>query len=100
MGLIFFKAPKHREFNYQPLYYDERKEELEKKIEKARRKDRGEYVPGDSIRGAFGRTGRGRYDSRRSENSDRVRRMITLVTAALLMIAVVYVAKYLGLMIL
>lgn len=26
----FFKLPKHKDFNYTPLYYDERKEELEK----------------------------------------------------------------------
>ena len=27
----FFKVPKHNKFNYQPLYYDERKEEMKKR---------------------------------------------------------------------
>lgn len=36
MGIpSFFKLPKHKEFNYSPLYYDERKEELEKKKKEA-----------------------------------------------------------------
>jgi len=30
-----FKQPKHRVFNYQPLYYDERKEALEQLIQNA-----------------------------------------------------------------
>lgn len=29
MALVFFKTNKHKRFNYKPLYYDERKEELE-----------------------------------------------------------------------
>ena len=32
----FFRTPKHRVFNYQPLYYDERKEELEERIARAK----------------------------------------------------------------
>ena len=28
----FFKIPKHRQFNYQPIYYDEQKEQLEERI--------------------------------------------------------------------
>jgi hypothetical protein len=33
MGIIkFFRLPRHRIFSYEPIYYDERKEELEKKI--------------------------------------------------------------------
>jgi len=30
MGLFNFSTPKPRQFNYRPLYYDERKERLEK----------------------------------------------------------------------
>jgi len=29
-----FKLPKHKQFNYQPLYYDERKEQLEERIKR------------------------------------------------------------------
>ncbi len=28
----FFRVPKHRQFNYQPIYYDEQKEQLEERI--------------------------------------------------------------------
>lgn len=28
----FFKIPQHRQFNYQPVYYDEQKEKLEERI--------------------------------------------------------------------
>ena len=30
MKISFFKTPKHRVFNYTPVYYDERKEHREK----------------------------------------------------------------------
>ena len=34
MGLpVFFKLQKHKRFNFVPRYYDERKEELKKKVE-------------------------------------------------------------------
>ena len=29
----FFKVPKHRQFNYQPVYYDEQKERLQERIQ-------------------------------------------------------------------
>ena len=36
MGIpSFFKLPRHKDFNYSPLYFDERKEELEKKKREA-----------------------------------------------------------------
>jgi hypothetical protein len=28
----FFKVPQHKQFNYEPLYYDERKERLQERI--------------------------------------------------------------------
>lgn len=30
MAITFFKTPKHKQFKYRPLFYDEKKEELEK----------------------------------------------------------------------
>jgi len=33
MGIpSFFKVPQHRQFHYEPIYYDERKERLEERI--------------------------------------------------------------------
>lgn len=99
MGLNFgiFKTTRHKVFNYQPLYYDERKEALDEKIEKARRKEKGEYVPGASIKGAFNK--RIRYDVKRSKSNDSIRRFITLAALVIFMIALVYIVKYLGLLV-
>jgi len=30
----FFKIPQHKQFNYEPLYYDERKEKLQERIKR------------------------------------------------------------------
>ena len=62
MGLriSFFKTPKHRVFNYTPIYYDERKERMQERLdaiekEKAEKEGREwkneRYVPGRNIRG-------------------------------------------------
>lgn len=101
MGLNFgiFKTTRHKVFNYQPLYYDERKEALDEKIEKARRKEKGEYVPGASIKGSFSANKRIRYDVKRSKSRDSVRRFITLAALVIFMIAMIYIVKYLGLLV-
>ena len=45
MGLFFnFNTPKARQFNYRPLYYDERKERLEKMKARAEAEKDGGYV--------------------------------------------------------
>ncbi len=49
MGIIkFFRLPKHRVFGYEPIYYDERKEELEKRVrnieEEIKAEKNGTYV--------------------------------------------------------
>ena len=51
----FFQQPKIRKFNYQPVFYDERKEALQNKIDAAERERNREYVPGASIKGSFKR---------------------------------------------
>ncbi len=34
MGIpSFFKTPRHKQFNYEPLYYDERKEKLQERMD-------------------------------------------------------------------
>lgn len=35
MALTFFKTPKNKQFNYRPLYYDQKKEEREKRLKSA-----------------------------------------------------------------
>ncbi len=60
MGFAFFKTPKHKVFNYQPLYFDERKERRENvKADALREKAKREgteykdenYYPGKYIKG-------------------------------------------------
>ncbi|MEF9986241.1 MAG: hypothetical protein RSC28_04290 [Bacteroidales bacterium] len=95
LNLGMFKTPRHRVFDYQPLYYDERKEALDEKIENARRKKSGEYVPGEGIRGSFKRIN---IDVKRSKSNDPVKRIITLITLAIFMMALVFIARHLGLL--
>lgn len=78
---IFFKTPKHRVFNYKPLYYDPRKEELEEKIENQRKRDAGEYVPGDNIRKGFHRI---KYESKRGGGQNRFLRLVSIISIAIL----------------
>lgn len=52
--MAFFKQGKPREFNYQPRVYDERKEQLEERIDRIKMEmGLKEYEPGKSIRGSF-----------------------------------------------
>ena len=44
----FFQQPKIRKFNYQPVFYDERKENLKNKIDAAEREKNREYSIGDT----------------------------------------------------
>ncbi len=84
---IFFKTPKHRVFEYKPLYYDPRKEALDEKIEQQRRRDAGEYVPGDHVRKGFNRI---RFESKRSSGTNPLVRFLTIVGLAGLIAALLY----------
>lgn len=95
MGLIFFRQPGHRIFNYQPLFYNERKERLDKKIEEAEMKNKGEYIPGSKIRGSFQKM---RYESKRGKVMNPAKRVLNLVTLAIILIALLYFVKYYGLL--
>lgn len=95
MGLFFFKTPSHRVFNYQPLYYNERKEILEQKIDKARKREAGEYVPGDTIRKGFRRL---QYESKRSNKKNTAIRIVKIVTAAIILIVLWYFIDAIGLL--
>ena len=44
----FFKIPQHRKFDYDPLYYDERKEKMKERLGKInleKNPKKGEYIP-------------------------------------------------------
>lgn len=115
MGLIsFFRTPEHRVFHYTPRYYDpdkERLQELYKKYGKdkngkplegtsqeidpegereiAEAQKKNEYVPGASIRGSFSRA----YEEHTKQaGNQKVKKVITLITIAIILIAVYFVA--------
>lgn len=102
LRLSFFKTPKHRVFNYQPLYYDERKEELEERIARAEAEAEGEkqagknpnYVPGRNIRQNFRRNV---SSNRRRPGSPFFMRIIVLLSMIGIMVALYYVAQAFGL---
>ena len=96
-NLSFFKTPKHRVFNYQPLYYDERKERLEERIAKAREEEHGRaanYVPGKNIRTNFRKA---LYDNRKMPGSPLIMRIVILISLLGLMVAMYFVARSIGL---
>lgn len=114
LKLSFFKTPKHRVFNYQPLYWDQRKEELQQRVAKAELErdakiraeevdtqqgiresiEKGDYIPGRNIRMNFRHN---LYESRRRPNSPFFMRIIILLSLLGLMVALYYIAQAVGL---
>ncbi len=43
MALTFFKVPSNKKFNYRPVFYDQKKEEREKRQKAALEEDGGDY---------------------------------------------------------
>ncbi|MBP6454649.1 hypothetical protein SDC9_46884 [bioreactor metagenome] len=81
----FFNVPKHRSFNYQPRYYDPKREELEGRI-KAAESHNDVHIIGSHIRGKIQKAV---YEGRKSSMSPMISRIIILVSI-LAMMAVVY----------
>ncbi len=69
----FFKIPRHRQFNYQPLYYDPEKEEREERNREIKRElgikdeEEGEYRP-TIRRGSMKAYFKGNKRARRNSN--------------------------------
>lgn len=91
----FFGNQEHRVFNYKPRYYDPEAEERRRMFgdvdgtNDAARKD-ASYVPGSSLRGAFRS---GNYQKTRSSLGS-THTIITLITLALLVAVLIYIAKF------
>ncbi|MGL5012832.1 MAG: hypothetical protein ACRC6V_00890 [Bacteroidales bacterium] len=92
MGLFFFyNQRKPRQFNHKPIYYDQRKEELEKRIQRVKR-EMGEEIKDEEfkpdLKGAF--ADQTHHVRRRRENPDKgssatnIRLFIILVILAIL----------------
>ena len=91
----FFGNQPHRVFNYKPRYYDPEEEkrrqlfgDVDGTNEAAREK--GEYVPGSSLRGAFRN---GNYMKTRS-SMHTAHTIITIVTLVLIVVVLIYMAKF------
>ena len=95
---FLYKTPKHRVFNYQPLYYDERKERLDnmKKEAEAEAAQKKEYVPGANIRGKIkSNVFEYKEDNGRSRWMSMVIRVLVVLTIALVLYMLI---KFSGLM--
>lgn len=100
LNISFFKTPKHRVFNYTPLYYDERAEHREEVIaeaerEKAEREGRPwkdkHYYPGKNIRGKIRESS---AKNRRHAMKDSTSRIIGVVALVIFFILLYYFAEY------
>ncbi|MEN6619236.1 MAG: hypothetical protein ABFC28_07060 [Rikenellaceae bacterium] len=96
-NLSLFKTPKHRVFNYQPLYYDEKKEAMEERHARLREEEKGKeqgYIPGRLLRGNLRRAV---YQNRRGTGSVILNRIIIMAFLIILLFAAYYLAKSFGL---
>jgi len=114
LRLTLFNSPKHKVFNYQPLYFDPEKEKREqrraqfhfKKEEetqntgasidtqtnpeiKVRTREERLYYPGKNIRGSFQRA---LSENRRSPGDNRFVRIVLILSIVILFIAAIYLA--------
>ena len=95
MGLFnIFGEQEHRTFNYKPIYYDPQKEELKRRFSAVdgseQKPENGPYVPGSHIQGAF----RGGNYKRTKSPAGRSQNIIGLVGLALVVIVLIYIAKF------
>lgn len=100
INFSFFKIPKHKVFNYQPLYYDERKEHremvreeaLREKAKKEGREWKSEnYYPGKYIKGKLQDESR---EHRKRSLSENLIKIITILSLLVFFILLIYFAKY------
>jgi len=85
MAITFFKTPKNKKFDYRPIYYDAKKEEMEKKYGKTGKKS-GEEGYEDELRERMQARWRRSSETRDSKSSNS--RLILIIIG--LAIAVYY----------
>ena len=86
MELNFFKSPKHKRFTYNPLYYNQQKEELQERVRRIEREQKGikdgNFTPG-IIKGSF-------QHSRSLRSKSHKNSSVRVIIIALILLAVVY----------
>ena len=95
----FFSEQEHRGFHYTPRYYDPEKEERKRLFGQVdgsvdRDKDKGAYVPGFYLHGAFRD---GNYATRRS-HSTKAQKYIAIVGLVLVAVVLIYITKFYALL--
>ena len=90
----FFQQRQIRKFNYQPVFYDPRKEALKEKMDAAERAKAEEYKPGASIRGSFRRM----EVARKELKYTPFMRFVSIMGIAAALVAAVYMAQLMGLL--
>ena len=80
MKFVFFKTPHNKQFNYTPVYYDEQKEKMEKRLQGAEISNSKEYK--DALRSKMD------HSWKRSQKSAQkyslIRPVIILIIATIL----------------
>lgn len=100
MGFFnFFGDSEHRVFNYRPRYYDPEEEERKRKFGAVdgtlgKDKEKGAYVPGSYIEGAFRD---GHYEKTKS-HFKKTNTIIGIVTMLLLCVMLFFIAKFYSLL--
>jgi hypothetical protein len=98
----FFKTPQHKVFNYTPIYYDERKERMQERLdaierEKAEKEGREykseRYIPGKHIKGKMHSA---LENNRHSSMSPSLSRVVGLISVGILFVMIYYFANYFG----
>jgi len=83
--ITFFKTPKHRVFNYNPIYWDPEKEEREERLNPQKK--------AGLKRGSFQKalSSNRRYAPGKA---NKITRMVVIVAVAALLIALIYLTKF------
>ena len=89
MGFQFFHLPKHRVFNYTPIYYDENKEKYGRS--RGKTDENGNYIPGSIVEGGFRKNA---FASRpRKDSYSRWRRYVVYALLATILALLFYYSK-------
>jgi len=99
LGFSFFKAPKHRVFNYQPRYYDPQKERLKEMQEAADLQTIEEQYSTRHLQSRMHKRFQdAMYNNRRSPGNKKIRRIVMLLSLAALLAAIFYFADAIALL--
>ena len=98
MGMFsFFGDQEHKVFDYKPIYYDKKKEEIKQKfasVDGSASGKKDSYVPGSYIKGSMRD---GNYQKTR-QNGSKAQNIIGLVGLLLVFVVLIFIAKFYSLL--